>query len=330
MKSNGVLVRVMALLGATAVLLLAFHLFVRPWYLQWGATGKEAREPLVGDRIVANAASQETRAITIHAGVQQVWPWLAQLGQDRGGFYSFDILENLAGCEMPTTDGLRPDRQSWQEGDKLWMYPSNKAGGAGFATLRDVVPGRALGFGTHMVGTPIQSPENGSWSFALEPIGAAATRLLIRGRGATGRSPSETAFDMFLFEPLHFMMERRMMIGVKELAEGSDRGRLWNHLLVALFADWVRAMVRRGGAVPAPERLAPVSRRISGSRRGVPGTHTRAAAAPRWAGTAGGGGRHSLVAHRARTGARRAFQRVANPRNGVARGRCVFGLIHAR
>lgn len=111
--------RLLALLGSLAIILLAFFLFVRPWYLQWGATDDEARRPLPGDEIVRNAAGQETRAITIEASADRVWPWLAQIGQDRGGFYSYDLLENLVGCEMPTEDYLRPEKQSWQLGSRF-------------------------------------------------------------------------------------------------------------------------------------------------------------------------------------------------------------------
>ena len=228
-------IRVLAL-GATLTALLAVCLLVvRPWYLGWGATGAEALAPLPGDEIIPGAAGQQTRAITIHAPVDRVWPWLAQIGQDRGGFYSYDLLENLIGCEMPTTDVLRPDRQAWQLGDKLWMYPREKAGGVGFATLRAYVPWRALGFGTHITGTPIEAPEDGSWSFALEPIDDATTRLLVRGRGVARHSLIGVAFDRGIFEPLHLVMERRMLIGLRQVAEGQDRHRLANHAQVALW-----------------------------------------------------------------------------------------------
>ena len=227
--------RVLALVGALAAIACAFFLIVRPWYLRRGATDEEVRRILPGDEIIPTASGQETRAITIRAPIERVWPWVAQLGQDRGGFYSYDLLENVVGCDMPTTDRLRAERQSWRIGDKLWMYPKNRAGGVGFATLRASVPGRALGFGTHAVGTPPSAPEDGSWSFVLEPAGDSATRLLVRGRGAGGRSLLGVAFDRSVFEPVHFVMERRMMIGIKQLAEGSDRGRFLNHLQVGLW-----------------------------------------------------------------------------------------------
>jgi len=146
------------------------------------------------------------------------------------------------GCRMPTVDILRPHKQTWAIGDKLWMYPPEGAGGQGFATLRTLVPGRALGFGTHAVGTPVTAPENGSWAFVVQPLDRHTTRLLFRGRGAA-RSWAGAAFDRSIFEPVHFAMERRTLIGIKQLAEGEDRHRWANHLQVVLwsvtFAIWL-------------------------------------------------------------------------------------------
>ena len=222
-------------LGALAALGLVFATVTRPWYLHWGTTVAERTARLPGDEIVPNAAAQETRAVTIKAPVGRVWPWLAQIGQDRGGFYSYDLLENWVGCEMPTVDSLRPDKQQWAIGDKLWMYPSTKAGGAGYAVLRVLIPGRALGFGTYFAGTKPEGPEDGSWSFVLEPVNDSTTRLLVRGRGAPGRSLMGLAFDRSIFEPMHFAMEKRMMLGIEDLSEGRARGRYVNHAQVVLW-----------------------------------------------------------------------------------------------
>lgn len=216
-------------------LLISFMLCVRPWFLVWGATPEEIHRTLPGDEIIPHAGSQQTRAITIHAPAEKVWAWVAQTGQDRGGFFSFDLLENVVGCEMPTVDQLQPNKQVWQLGDKLWMYPPDKAGGVGFATLRAYIPGHVLGFATRMTGTPLTTPEDGSWTFIVEPIDSTTTRLLIRGRGTEDRSVLALAFDRTIFEPLHFMMERRMLIGLKQLSETGQRDRLTNHILVALF-----------------------------------------------------------------------------------------------
>jgi hypothetical protein len=187
--------------------------------------------------------------MTIDAPIERVWPWLAQVGQDRAGFYSFDVLENLVGCRMPADDALRPERQAWQPGDKLWMYPAERAGGVGFATLRAYEPGRVLGFGTRLVGTSMQAPENGSWTWVLEPAGPGETRLLIRGRGAPRQSWLGLAFDRAFFEPVHFMMERRMMIGLKQLVDTGARNHLVNHWHVTLFAIAFGLMVASVRAV---------------------------------------------------------------------------------
>ena len=219
----------------TAAVVTVFLTIVRPAYLNWGATAEERIRPLPGDDIVPQSGSQATRAITIKAPLSTVWPWLAQLGQDRGGFYSYDLLENAVGCDMPTDDVLRPDRQNWSLGDRLWMYPPHKAGGIGFATLRSYEPGHALGFATRLTGTSLAEPENGSWSFVAIPLGAHTTRILVRGRGAPRTSIWLLAFDRIFFEPVHFMMERRMLIGLQQLAETGTRSRLSNHWQIAVW-----------------------------------------------------------------------------------------------
>jgi hypothetical protein len=223
-----------------------FVAYTRPWFLHWGATPDELTRGLPGDEIVPNAVSQYTRAVTIQAPVEQVWPWLAQLGQDRGGFYSFDLLENIVGCQMPVEDVLLPEKQTWQEGDRLWMYPRERAGGAGFATLRTYVPGHAMGFSTRALGTTLEEPEDGSWSFVLDPIDDRTTRFTIRGRLAPGRSMAGQVFDVAFFEPVHFFMERRMMLGIKALAEGRDRDRIANHAQVGLWVMGFAVLVGAG------------------------------------------------------------------------------------
>lgn len=234
MRTPRLLHRLVAFFGAWMVLFAAFLLIARPWYRTWGATAQELQRPLPGDFIIPGDASQETRAITINAPADLVWPWVAQLGQYRGGFYSFDQLENAVGCEMPTTDVLTPAHQIWQVGDTLWMYGRTKAGGAGFAILQHFVHERALAFSTTAVGSP-KGQIDGSWSFAIEPIDSATTRLLIRGRLTRERSLVATAFDVLMFEPMHFAMERRTMLGIKEVVEQGARDRAENTAQIVLW-----------------------------------------------------------------------------------------------
>ena len=96
---------------------------------RWGATDEERRKPLPGDELVADPVTTSTRAITVDAPVEAVWPLLAQIGQDRGGFYSYDWLENLAGCKMHNADRVHPERQQRVIGEvvKLHWALGNKA-----------------------------------------------------------------------------------------------------------------------------------------------------------------------------------------------------------
>jgi hypothetical protein len=236
-----------------AMLVATYSALFEPWYRNWGATVEETQWTLPGDEIVEAPGAQTTRAITIAAPITRVWAWLAQVGQDRGGFYSFDLLENLVGAEMPTTDVLRPEWQRWEIDDRLWMYPSGKAGGVGFATLRTLVPGRALAFATFRPGFTAPSRIEGSWAFVLQPIDADHTRLIIRERTTPAKSAGLRGFERVIFSPMHFVMERRMMLGLQALAEGRDRGRLANHarviawtlILVSVFVAGVAVLSTR-------------------------------------------------------------------------------------
>jgi hypothetical protein len=205
---------------ALAALFLSFFVFVRPWYRGWGADEVLRHARLPGDTLVARGALRETRAIVIDASAARVWPWVAQIGQDRGGFYSYQLLENLAGCELRNLDHLEPALQRWQPGDKLWMYPPNKAGGLGQAPLALYEPGHALVFFTRRPGTRLVDPPDGTWAFIVEPIDSGHSRFVLRGVGTAAPSLLGVAFERGVFEAMHFVMERKMMEGVKLRAEG--------------------------------------------------------------------------------------------------------------
>ena len=95
----------------------------RRWQLRWGATVQESGEPLPGDHLIADPDLTATRAITVGAPAGQVWPWIAQLGQGRGGFYSYDFLENLAGCDIYSADRIVPEWQDAGVGDEIKLAP---------------------------------------------------------------------------------------------------------------------------------------------------------------------------------------------------------------
>jgi uncharacterized protein YndB with AHSA1/START domain len=184
-----------AVLGTVAVAVYA--LVIRPWHLRWGAEPGDERLRLPGDELLPEDGTRVLHAVTIDAPVEEVWPWLAQLGQDRGGFYSFEWLENLAGCEMKNADRVHPEWQHRELGEIVHLHP---AGGLRVSVFE---PGRALGL-------------EGWGTFVLEPLGVARTRLIARGGVPRGAA---TVSNAALMEIPHFLMERRMLLGIKERAE---------------------------------------------------------------------------------------------------------------
>jgi hypothetical protein len=185
---------------AIAAELVAAYLAIgRPLMLHWGANCEEVHKPLPGDETVPGPVVQSTRAVTIEAPAEAVWPWLAQLGQDRGGFYSYENLENLAGCHMHNADVVHPEWQQRSPGETVYLHPRK-----GLRVTR-FDPGRVLAL------------EN--WgAFVLEPRGEDQTRLIARGR--TPRGPASIA-GALLMEIPHFVMERKMLLGIKRRAEQS-------------------------------------------------------------------------------------------------------------
>src|SRR4051794_10385237 len=107
---------------AASALVAAYATVGRPLMLHWGATCEELHTRLPGDDLVPGRAIQSTRAITVEAPVAAVWPWLAQLGQDRAGFYSYEALENLAGCEIHNADEIHPEWQERARGETVPLH----------------------------------------------------------------------------------------------------------------------------------------------------------------------------------------------------------------
>jgi hypothetical protein len=118
----GRLLRPVVALGAAWPLLYA--LVVHPWMLRWGATDAEVAKRLPGDELVPDPAYSTTRAVTVEAPAEAVWPWVAQVGQDRAGFYSYEWLEDLAGCRITNADRVHPEWQKRAVGDGVPLRPS--------------------------------------------------------------------------------------------------------------------------------------------------------------------------------------------------------------
>ena len=245
--------RFLAVLGFLAVVVLAWVLVLRPWYLRWGATDAELGRALPGDGVMPPSTTQETRAITIRARPEEIWPWLVQMGQDRAGMYSFSLIENLLGCQMPAVTHIVPAWQERRVGEKVWLYPPDKLGGVGHVVVVGLEPRQALVLASPLPGA---APGQflGTWAFTLLPIDEVSTRLVVRGRGdLTGTSVLGRVLDRLTWEPAHYVMERRMLRNLTSLAEGDltrpvDDGvevLLWLLSGAMLVASLVRVLLGR-------------------------------------------------------------------------------------
>jgi hypothetical protein len=176
--------------------------FVRGPVLTWGATAGEAAARLPGDELLEDADGVATRAIEIGAPPSAVWPWIAQMGPSpRGGAYTYDWIENLLGLGMHSADRVLPAFQHPEVGDTIG-YGSNHM------RVERVEPERVLAWRSE--------DGNWVWTFVLQE-GDGSTRLISRNRF---RLPTlATRLGMIPMEPASLLMERKMLLGIKERAE---------------------------------------------------------------------------------------------------------------
>ena len=198
---------------ATMAIAAGFVLLVlmRPLHMRWGSTDDELRAALPGDELVPEPVSYAVQhAMTINAPADSIWPWLAQIGQDRAGFYSYTVLENLIGLGITNADHIHPEWQDVSEGDTIHGGPRRWLGLPGRPGWRvmQVVPGRALFLE--------------DWGqFVLVPVDSETARLVLRSRrgGDAGVLGFLYALGALVIELPQFIMERGMLLGVKERAE---------------------------------------------------------------------------------------------------------------
>jgi hypothetical protein len=195
--------------------LIAFNLalgpFLHRWRTRWNATTDELTEPLPGDEIVDAPTWTYTRAIRILAPRAAVWPWLVQIGQGRGGFFSYEVLENLVGCDIHNVLELRSELQQLPTGERVRMH----ANGFG-PTVSIIDPERVLVLGD----PPDANGSHATWGFYLHQTEDGVTRLIERGRHAVGRGIlAKLGFGPYLIDPVGFVMSRRMLKTIKRLAE---------------------------------------------------------------------------------------------------------------
>ena len=209
--TRGLLRSVTTAAAVAWVVYAATAVVVWPLHRTWGSEPSEHSLALPGDRADRNPALELQHAVTVDAPPEQVWQWLVQLGQDRAGFYSYDWLERAFGVDIRNVSTIRPEWQDRLAGDRVHATQANYLGGVFGSdpgwTVMAVDPGRAM---------VLQH-----WgAFVLEPTGDGKTRFIIRTSvGNEKTSAWAAAVDMMAFELPHFIMERRMMLRIKKLAE---------------------------------------------------------------------------------------------------------------
>ena len=202
MRLGGVLVRAASAYGVA----LAFYLAaVRPRLSRWGATDDEVSLAAPGDQVVANPHTVTTRAVTIRAQPNEVWPWLVQMGAGRGGLYSYDWLDRLLGyVGSPSSDQILPQFQELAVGD---VIPLGKG-----PSWHVIVADREQA----LVVEPV--PGQVTWGWLVRAIDTDTTRLISRVRARVGSKPLMVAFAPAIDLPW-FLMERAMLHGIKRRTE---------------------------------------------------------------------------------------------------------------
>jgi hypothetical protein len=193
----------------------------RRFYRNWGTTKEECETPLPGDELVGSPAVQTTEGVWIDASADEVWPWLLQMGQDRGGLYSYEALENAVGLKFRNADRIHPEWQRLAVGDVVRLVPR------GWLGLRDgvalpvvqIVDGQSIVLRQE----PGRLPWDGVWSFHVMPHWEDRCRLLVRSRSRM-RLPGEV-FGAELAGPVVSLMTRGMLLGIKRRAEQAHRAR---------------------------------------------------------------------------------------------------------
>jgi hypothetical protein len=198
-KASGVLV-------AGGAALAAYVAWIRKWHLRWGATDEEIARAMPLDEEVPEPTYVTNRAITIEALPEEIWPWIAQMGElPRGGFYSYLTVERILKMKVANAERILAEFQDPKVGDALDR--------AGNMRVKAVVPGRML-----VLGPPPMPDLQVTWAIVLYPAGDKATRLVSRCRARLPRN-ARGRLLFLLLDPGQFLMERKMLLALKRRAE---------------------------------------------------------------------------------------------------------------
>jgi hypothetical protein len=203
--------RVLGARSAAIGTAIAVAALLRRRYLRWGATDDEVSVALPGDELVSSPGLTATRGVTIRASPDSVWPWIAQLGQGRGGFYSYDFLENLVGCDIHSADRIVPEWQRVETGAQVKLAPEVAL------TVALVEPQRALVLRGGIPMGRMPTPYDFTWAFVLRAGPGGSTRLVVRERYGYLRRWAPLVVEPA--ELISFVMSQRMLRTIRSRAE---------------------------------------------------------------------------------------------------------------
>jgi hypothetical protein len=209
------------LAGVGGAALATYALAVRPRLSRWGATDEEVAGPFPGADLVPGGERGATMAVTIEAPPRRVWPWLVQMGCDRAGWYSWDLLDNGG---VPSADRIHPEWQAISVGDRLASTPS----GSAWFEVAAVDPERflALRAPLDLRGRPFDTARprprfytDSIWSFQLKELRDDRTRLVVSGYQAARPRMLALIANFIFWEPTHAVMQTRQFANLKRRAE---------------------------------------------------------------------------------------------------------------
>jgi hypothetical protein len=191
---------------AVASPLFVFAPLYRRSHMRWGATDDEVAGAMPGDQLVSEPSFNATRAITIDAPPEAVWPWLMQIGFGRAGWYSYDLFDNAA---RPSAERILPEYQDPKIGD--WVPMSSKVNETTAFKIKEFEPNRWM----------LWAKPHSTWAWKLVPFEGGRTRLVtrVKDRYAWRDSPGNALVSLILMEFGDFPMMRKLFLNVKRRAE---------------------------------------------------------------------------------------------------------------
>ncbi len=187
---------------------LVFLGFYRPWHSRWGATDEELALEMPGDELLERPTFNVTRAVTIRARPEEIWPWILQIGYGRAGFYSYDLLDNLG---KPSAARIIPELQQVLVGD--WVPMSGKVSEETAFRVKGFEPNRWM----------LWEKAASTWAWSLRPLDEERTRMVIWLKCRYRWTKPTIVTDLILMEIGDFPMMRKLMLGIKRRAENLSR-----------------------------------------------------------------------------------------------------------